>query len=367
MRQISAGAVLAGAAISLIGTAWDVQWHVDVGPDTFFTLPHLMLYSGSAISGIAALAMVVRATVAERAGRSAGAGDGGRPIRVLGVFRAPIGYLVSGVGAAMFLLYGLMDLWWHSIYGFDATLASPPHIALFSSITVTMVGAIIVYGYAARERGGRIGLTVAVATLMAFSPIVTNAFKLLPLPFNAMTAGVSLFCTVCLVVTASLVRRAGAALLAAGTMAAVQVVLWFVAPWAAHTYAIAVGLPLRDNLGQRPPELPSAMPLFLLVAAAAIELMLWLGRSPDRTRRWVAPTAGAIGGALTSTTFALQIPLLGVGPAPTAGGLAAALLAGALLGALAGFAGWRFGEMLRVPATAPASSAPIAGTSEETH
>ena len=48
--------MLAGTLMSLIGTSWDVQWHVDVGPDTFFTLPHLVLYSGSAIAGIASLA-----------------------------------------------------------------------------------------------------------------------------------------------------------------------------------------------------------------------------------------------------------------------------------------------------------------------
>jgi hypothetical protein len=31
------------------------------------------------------------------------------------VFHAPLGYLISGTGATLFLLYGLLDLWWHSI------------------------------------------------------------------------------------------------------------------------------------------------------------------------------------------------------------------------------------------------------------
>lgn len=36
--------VLFGVFLSLLGLAWDINWHDDVGPDTFFTLPHTFLY-----------------------------------------------------------------------------------------------------------------------------------------------------------------------------------------------------------------------------------------------------------------------------------------------------------------------------------
>ena len=62
-------AVLLGAAISTVGISWDIEWHRDVGPDTFFTLPHLVLYCGSALAGIASLAMVLLSTSMQRAGR----------------------------------------------------------------------------------------------------------------------------------------------------------------------------------------------------------------------------------------------------------------------------------------------------------
>ena len=55
---VPAGFVLGGTLISLIGLTWDIQWHSDVGPDTFFTLPHLFLYAGSAFSGLASLVVV---------------------------------------------------------------------------------------------------------------------------------------------------------------------------------------------------------------------------------------------------------------------------------------------------------------------
>src|SRR6266568_2705835 len=79
--RMGAWTVLLGTVISMVGLSWDVQWHKDVGPDTFFTLPHLFLYSGSAISGFAALAMVVLVTSAQRAGRAVPR-TGGTPIRV---------------------------------------------------------------------------------------------------------------------------------------------------------------------------------------------------------------------------------------------------------------------------------------------
>ena len=157
--------MLLGTAISTVGLSWDIQWHVEVGPDTFFTLSHLALYSGSALSGIASLVMVLLATSAQRAGREWPRSAGGAPVRVFGgVFTAPVGYLISGVGAACFLLYGLLDLWWHSIYGFDAVLNTPSHVALFLSISVTMVGTIITFAAAREQRWGRVGLLLAVPT-----------------------------------------------------------------------------------------------------------------------------------------------------------------------------------------------------------
>ena len=42
--------VLAGAMAYLIGFAWDIQWHLAVGRDRPFIVPHLMVLSGIAVS-----------------------------------------------------------------------------------------------------------------------------------------------------------------------------------------------------------------------------------------------------------------------------------------------------------------------------
>src|SRR5256885_6017911 len=106
----AASVLFGGTLLSLVGLTWDLQWHEDVGPDTFFTLPHLFLYSGSAIAGLASLAVVLATTAATRAGRPVDPAVGGRAVNVLGrTFAAPLGYLVSGGGAALFLIYGLWE------------------------------------------------------------------------------------------------------------------------------------------------------------------------------------------------------------------------------------------------------------------
>src|SRR5688500_8500238 len=57
----AAGFIIA-VFLAFLGFAGDVKWHTAVGPDTFFTAAHLVLYGGVAIAGLASLAMVLLAT-----------------------------------------------------------------------------------------------------------------------------------------------------------------------------------------------------------------------------------------------------------------------------------------------------------------
>jgi hypothetical protein len=358
MNPAPAYTVLAGTLMSLAGIHWDVQWHVDVGPDTFFTLPHLMLYSGSAIAGIASLVMVLRVTSAQRAGHPADPAVGGSPVRVLGGrFTAPLGYLVAGTGAALFLLYGLLDLWWHSLYGFDAVLDSPPHVALFISISLTMVGSVIVFAAARAQPWGRIGLVAGIPVLIMFTPLTTNAFSRLGLPIDARLAG-SVFFAVCLVLMGAItLRRRRVALSIAVVLGLMQLFLWWFSPWAARVYADYVGLPLRDNLVGVPPLLPS-IPMFMLVAALVIEGLLGLGRRRGWSARWLPQLVGAAGGVVVSLSMLVQMSLLSGGAGPVGRSAASVtavvsyVLLGLTLGALAGFLAARFAVLLHLNAPA---------------
>lgn len=340
MRPIGAGFVLLGAGISMVGTSWDVQWHIDVGPDTFFTLPHLFLYAGSAIAGIASLAVVLAVTAAQRRGETPDPRDGGVAIRVFGGrFTAPLGYLVTGVGAAAFLLYGLIDLWWHGVYGFDAVLNSPPHIALFTSISITMVGAVIVAAAGREQRWGRIAMMISVPLLMTFFPITANAFQGINLPFDTIVAATTLIIVLLLVLARVAVGRPGIAVGTGAALLAMQAILWVFTPWAAVTYADAVGLPLRDGMGGEPPLIPGGIPLAAIVAAVAIELLF---------RRGGPALAGGVAGLILGFTFVVQRDVLDFVPPVTTVDLIVTTLAGALFGLLGGFLGARFGATLRL-------------------
>lgn len=345
--RIGAGVVLLGTMITLFGLSWDIEWHIRVGPDTFFTWSHLALYSGSALSGIASLVMVLVSTAAQRAGRAFPRYAGGPPVKVLGgTFHAPLGYLISGTGAALFLVYGLLDLWWHSIYGFDAVLNTPSHVALFLAVSITMAGSIVVFA-AARERWwGRAGLLLSIPVLIVFAPVAFNGFDGLDPPIQAALLGVLLCAPTLLIMGATLLGR-WAAVKVAMVLGFLQAILWWFSPVAAEAYARFVGLPLRDGLHSMTPELPNAIPMFLIVAAAAVEVLLALGRSGRIGSRLLMPLTGTVAGMLVGGGFAAQHALvsdfgrLGVADVIGLTGL------GLVLGLVGGYFGFRFAVLLR--------------------
>ncbi|CAN5143268.1 hypothetical protein BH09ACT8_BH09ACT8_08520 [soil metagenome] len=345
--QVGAWTVLLGAAISLAGLSWDVEWHKDVGPDTFFTLSHLALYTGSALAGIASLIMVLLNTTAQRAGRPLPRSVGGTPVRVFGgAFAAPLGYLISGTGAASFLIYGLLDLIWHSIYGFDAVLNTPSHIALFLSISITMIGAIITFAAAREHRWGQFGVVLAIPVLIVFAPIPANALNNLSLPIDPVVIGIIVFAPLLLLTGAAVLHRRGAAVAIAAALGILQAALWWFSPWAAHEYAVSVGLPLRDGLTPQPPELPSGAPMFLIVAALAVEVLFWLSRTRGLDANKMMLLAGVATGLIVGASLPVQQSL--TDPTATFSIADVALLGGLgmPLGALAGFLAARFTVML---------------------
>ena len=345
--RIGAWLVQLGTTISLVGLSWDIQWHIEVGPDTFFTLSHLALYSGSALSGITSLVMVLLSTAAQRTGRPVGREVGGVGVRVFGgVFTAPLGYLVSGVGAASFLVYGLLDLWWHSIYGFDAVLNTPSHVALFLSILVTMIGVVVTFTAGGEQTWARAGLTFALPVVITFAPIPFTAFSDLPVPLDPMQLG-SILCAPTLLIVAGMVLGRWGAVRVAVTLGVLQAFLWWFSPWAAETYAAAIGLPLRDNLRASAPELPSLIPLFALVVALVIEGLLQLGRTGRINPTVLTPLLGITAGLLVAVSLPIQLALTDPTTHTSTGELVILPVLGVVLGLAAGYLGTRLGVLLQ--------------------
>jgi hypothetical protein len=61
--RMAAAALLALLCLAFnIGMTWDIQWHSDVGPESFWTAPHSLMYGGIAGAGAVALGVVVLTT-----------------------------------------------------------------------------------------------------------------------------------------------------------------------------------------------------------------------------------------------------------------------------------------------------------------
>ncbi|MFD9893937.1 hypothetical protein ACFWY9_31705 [Amycolatopsis sp. NPDC059027] len=348
-----ASTVLGGSVVSLVGLTWDIQWHSDVGPDTFFTLPHLFLYAGSAIVGLASLAVVLMTTAARRAGRPVDPRIGGRAINVFGrTFAAPLGYLVSGAGAASFLLYGLWDQWWHGLYGFDAVIDSPPHIGLLLSITISIIGTTMVFASAHEHRWGVVGTLGSLSVLLAFSAVTVLGLQQVDLdPVEVTRAATALLSVLFVTTAAGFLRRPGAAVATAAGLVVLQGVFWWFSPWAARAYADMVGLPVRDYVSGVP-EMPSLMPMLLLPIAAVLEVLFLLGTKRGWHAGRVSVIAGGVGGLLIGATLVVQTAWIYSKYHPETVVVLATGVAGGVLGLLGGFAGWRFGGMLRLLAPA---------------
>ena len=74
-----------------VGGYWDISWHRSIGRDTFWSAPHLFLYGGISLWGLAALV----ATITAMRGRPVR----GRQLRV-GPLRAELGLALVGIAAA---------------------------------------------------------------------------------------------------------------------------------------------------------------------------------------------------------------------------------------------------------------------------
>ncbi len=76
-------AVLTGGAVALFATYWDEAWHTDIGRDSAWIAPHLLLYGAMAVAGSAIAAWGVRTWWTTRSLRTARDADG-TPLLIAG-------------------------------------------------------------------------------------------------------------------------------------------------------------------------------------------------------------------------------------------------------------------------------------------
>lgn len=104
--------VAAAAAAAGVGSAyWDDSWHTTLGRDSTFIPPHLLLYASILTVGVVIAGWGWRRLAATRS--------------VAAVFRTP-GFALAVAAAVATAAAAPADAFWHTAFGRDAVLWSPP-------------------------------------------------------------------------------------------------------------------------------------------------------------------------------------------------------------------------------------------------
>jgi len=165
LYRIALWALLAGNLIAGWGVQWDIQWHVQVGRDSFWIPPHVMTYGGVALVVLVSFGVLARDTfrhlVAGRAARGRDAAPGGTT-RVAGLRGTP-GFFLAACGIALTVLAAPIDDLWHRLFGIDVTLWSPPHLLGLCGVTVNTLACLLISreAYPAQGWARYVGLVIA--------------------------------------------------------------------------------------------------------------------------------------------------------------------------------------------------------------
>ncbi|HEX4965666.1 MAG TPA: hypothetical protein VF173_32950 [Thermoanaerobaculia bacterium] len=128
--------MLAGSTSIVVGLLWDISWHMTIGRDTFWTPAHLAIYLGGVLAGLSCGALALKTTFAgTEAERGTSVGFWG--------FRAPLGAWVAIWGTLAMLTSAPFDDWWHSAYGLDVKILSPPHSLLGAGMITIQIGTML--------------------------------------------------------------------------------------------------------------------------------------------------------------------------------------------------------------------------------
>jgi hypothetical protein len=130
-------AVSAASLFTIIGILWDISWHRSIGRDKFLSPPHILIYLGAIFAGLFSGIQVLYNSFYRKAVSSQ------TDIKVWGIFYSSLGALFCIWGAIAMLTSAPFDDWWHSAYGLDVTILSPPHTLLAMGMIFLQFGACV--------------------------------------------------------------------------------------------------------------------------------------------------------------------------------------------------------------------------------
>jgi len=165
-------AVSLASLLTVTGILWDISWHRSIGRDKFLSPPHILIYLGAIFaglfSGIQVIWNSIRPTETVKAST----------VRVWGIFYSSLGALFCIWGAIAMLTSAPFDDWWHSAYGLDVTILSPPHTLLGLGMLFLQFGACVgVSKYLNTGGTGRKGL-LRILFIVSAASLLTMIYTL---------------------------------------------------------------------------------------------------------------------------------------------------------------------------------------------
>ncbi|MGL4609189.1 MAG: hypothetical protein ACRCYY_05810 [Trueperaceae bacterium] len=192
-------------------------------------------------------------------------------------------------------MYGLFDELWHSIYGFDVTLQSPPHVGIFLAGFIIMVSCVVVFTSLKSQPLRLFGVTFSIGLTLVATVLSLQARRGAAL--ISPEVATALVFSLGLVLAMSILRQQGAAFFTALTITLFQVSCWFLIPPITRLYADSLGLFLRDYATGNV-VFAILTPLFVVVAALGFEGVLWLAQKLK-----LSPQMGVIAAGSTAAVL----------------------------------------------------------------
>ena len=300
---------VAAVTCAMAGVQWDISWHRSIGRDTFWTPAHILIHMCGVLAGIACAYLILSTTL----GRTAPLRDAS--VKIWG-FRGPLGAFIAAWGGIAMLSSAPFDDWWHSAYGLDVKILSPPHMVLAAGIVAVHLGALIlILGY--MNRADAVWRRRLEWLFLYVGGMLVVCFLTVEMELNSRSqmhnAGMYRATAMVVPIVFAGVARATVRRWAATTVAAVYSVFILLLCWILPLF------PATPKLGpvymQVHEFVPPEFPLLLIVPALLLDT-IWA-----HTRRWNAWLVSVVSGAAFILSFlAVQWPFANFLMSPAARG-----------------------------------------------
>lgn len=288
---------VAAVTSAMVGAHWDISWHRSIGRDTFWTPAHIAIYMCGVLAGLSCGYLILATTfghVEELKDAS---------VKIWG-FRGPLGAFLSAWGGLAMLTSAPFDDWWHSAYGLDVKIVSPPHVVLIAGILAIETGTLILILGAMNRAVGRLKRRLD-ALFLYIGAMIVVLLTILTMEYTDRSflhgAEFYLIMAITIPVVLAGVSRASGNRWAATVITGIYTLFLLGMEWILPLFSAQPKLgPVFHPVTQ---FIPPEFPLLLIAPAVVLD---WLWQKLQNQTRWVQSVIA--GSAFLAVLLAVEWP-----------------------------------------------------------